>query len=155
MDFDEDKIDAAVDDIIAQLKGETNKIKNVEVEYPDLQPEDVDKFIIDMASKLVTDAASVIQQAKNAQTANEVIALSEIIKSTGSVLEILQKRKIADNKNKTSKELTQMNIEAKKELPDGGTQREGITFSREEIFKLISENAKKSNEPPEPPVIDV
>lgn len=153
MDEEEDNIENDIDNIIFQLKNSNNSMKKVEKEYPDLTPEEVDSFILKHASKVIVDASEAIADIKDSVsrggTSNDIIAFSELIKSFSSAVDILSKRKIADNKNKTQKEIKQMDIDAKSENGDQEEDIARLELSREEVFKLIL--AKKNT----PTVIDI
>jgi len=49
-------------------------------------------------------------------TSNDAIAFAEVLKSFTSAVEILNKRQIAHEKNKTQKEIKTMDMESKKEI---------------------------------------
>jgi hypothetical protein len=143
-DYDPD-IEKDIDNIISQLKNSNYSMKKVEKEQPNLTHEEVDDFILKQASQVISDASQAISDIKDTVsrggTANDIIAFSELIKAFSSAVDILGKRKIADNKNKTQKEIKQMDIDAKADSgesnPDGIARLE---LTREEVFKLILSN---------------
>ena len=158
MDEYEEDLENEVNDIIHQIKNQGKQINSPDITklYPDLLPEQVDSFILKYTSMVVMDLAQAIQeQTRVTETATDIIALAELAKSFQGNIEILQKRKIADNKNITQKEVKQMDIDARSSqalLGDGGNTPNGIFASREEIIKgmatVLLENSKTSVEVP-------
>jgi hypothetical protein len=138
--FSEDEIDDAANDIINQLKNQTKSLKNVEREYPELSPEEVDSFVLKYGSIAVIELADALKSQSDIvrQTGDDkqVIALAELAKSFQGNLEVLQKRSIADNKNQTSIKIKEMDIESKKESQER-EEHHRITMSREELFKIM------------------
>lgn len=139
-DYDYD-LETAANDIISQIKNQGKSLKAAEkAEYPELSKEEVDAFILVQASNVIRDSASVISAMKGdlmaGGTANDAIAFAEVLKSFTSAVEILNKRQIADEKNKTQKEIKTMDMEAKKEIAsEDNTNR--ITLSQNEIIKQM------------------
>lgn len=164
-DFDEE-LDEEVNDIISQIKNQGKKINfmNVEKEYPELTPDQVDSFVLKYASKVIIDLAKAIEEQSDivsqGGSAQDVVALSELGRAFQGNLEVLQKRKIADNKNVVQKEIKQMDINAKGSellLGNGSQEKGGVYASREEIIKgmalVLLENGK--GETKEAPPIDI
>lgn len=165
--FDDDDYDleGRANDIISQIKNQGKTLKKVErqaEEHPELNKEDVDKFILEQASNVIRDSASVISELKDnlliGATANDAIAFAEVLKSFTSAVEILNKRQIADDKNKTQKEIKTMDIESKKEIAEeDNTNR--LMLSQNEIIKhmLTLGNKKEVVEESKPDnkIIDV
>ncbi len=148
-DYDYD-LDAAANDIISQIKNQGKSLKAAEkAEYPELSKEEVDAFILTQASNVIRDSASVISSLKDdlmaGATANDAIAFAEVLKSFTSAVEILNKRQIADEKNKTQKEIKVMDIDSKKEIASEDNQNR-IMLSQNEIIKqmlkISSDNAE-------------
>ena len=46
MEYQDDSLDEVADSIIDQLKNQGQNLKNIEKDYPELSPEDVDSFIL-------------------------------------------------------------------------------------------------------------
>lgn len=146
MEYNDNDLDEVADDIINQLKNQNRSLKNVEKEYPELSPEEVDSFILKYGSKAVIDLADVLKEQSDLvkQTGDEkqVIALAELAKSFQGNLEVLQKRSIANNKNDTSVKIKQMDIDSKKEA-QAQEEVTRLTMSREELFKIMLQQAKE------------
>ena len=168
MDEYDTDLDNEVNDIISQIKNQGKKInlQNVEKDYPELTPDQVDAFVLKYASRVIIDLAQAVQDqaevVKDAGTSSDVVALSELARAFQGNVEILQKRKIADNKNVSQKEIKQMDIDSKSSqllLGDSDTSSNGnFTASREEMLKAVARAIlEKPVEPTmeETPVIDV
>lgn len=140
MEYDDNDLDEVADDIINQLKNQDRSLKNIEKEYPELSPEEVDSFILKYGSKAVIDLADVLKEQADLvkQTGDEkqVLALAELAKSFQGNLEVLQKRSIANNKNDTAVKIKQMDIDSKKESQEH-EEMTRLTMSREELFKIM------------------
>lgn len=147
MEYDDDTLDEVADDIINQLKNQSRSLKNIEKEYPELSPEEVDSFVLKYGSKAIIDLADVLKEQADLvkQTGDEkqVLALAELAKSFQGNLEVLQKRSIANNKNETAVKIKQMDIDSKKEAQE---QEEitRLTMSREELFKIMLQQTKET-----------
>lgn len=151
MEYDDNDLDEVADDIINQLKNQDRSLKNIEKEYPELSPEEVDSFILKYGSKAVIDLADVLKEQADLvkQTGDEkqVLALAELAKSFQGNLEVLQKRSIANNKNDTAVKIKQMDIDSKKESQEH-EEMTRLTMSREELFKIMIQQTtdiKKEN----------
>ena len=163
---DEDDLDSQLDDvandIINQLKNQTKSLKNVEREYPELTPEQVDAFVLKYGSIAVIELADALKSQTEIvrQTGDDkqVVALAELAKSFQGNLEVLQKRNIADNKNQTAIKIKEMDIESKKETQER-EENHRITMSREELFKIMIQQKLADKQPkdakPSDDVIDI
>lgn len=137
-DYDSD-LDNVANDIISQIKNQGKSLKKAEkIQRTELASEDVDDFIRTQASQVILDAAEVIGELKDVITSgaspNDVIAFSELLNAFTHAMEVLNKKQIADSKNKTQKEIKVMDIESKKEIAqEDNTNR--IMLSQNEIIK--------------------
>ena len=150
MDEDYDEIDGEVNDIISQIKNQSKMLKSPDKKRPDLKKEDLEDFIIKNAANVVQDSSDMVERMKIEVMAgadsNLIEATSELVRATTSALDSLIKLKTADDKLKSQKEITEMNIEARKNNDEGGPQ--GLLLSREDILKALTEKKR------EPEVID-
>lgn len=146
MEYNDDELDEVANDIINQLKNQNHNLKNIEKEYPELSPDEVDTFILKYGSKAIIDLADVLKEQADLvrQTGDEkqVIALAELAKSFQGNLEVLQKRSIANNKNDTAVKIKQMDIDSKKEAQEKEDVTR-LTMSREELFKIMLQQTKE------------
>lgn len=146
-DFDYD-LDNAANDIISQLKNQSKSLKAVEkTEHPELTKEEVDKFILEQASNVIRDSATVISELKDnliaGGTSMDAVAFAEVLKSFTSAVEILNKRQIADEKNKTQKEIKTMDLDSKKEIAQEDNSNR-LLLSQNEIIKQMLAISNKS-----------
>ena len=140
MEYYEETLDDVANDIIDQLQNQGRGLKNIEKDYPQLLPEEVDSFILKYGSMAVIDLSEVLKEqselVKQTGDDKQVIALAELAKSFQGNLEVLQKRNIANNKNETSLRIKQMDIDSKKESQEK-EEHTRLTMSREELFKIM------------------
>ena len=140
MEYQDDSLDEVADSIINQLKNQGQNLKNIEKDYPELSPEDVDSFVLKYGSMAVIDLADVLKEqselVKQTGDDKQVLALAELAKSFQGNLEVLQKRSIANNKNDTAVKIKQMDIDSKKESQEH-EEMTRLTMSREELFKIM------------------
>lgn len=148
---DDDDLNDEVDDIISQIKNQTRILKKPENTVPDLKKEDLENFVIVNAAKVVQNSMEMVDQLKIEVMAGAdsklIESVSELVKATTSAIDSLSKLKIAEDKNKTQKEITQMNIDAK--ITKDEEKSTGYLMSREEIIKALM------NKPVENKVIDI
>ena len=64
MDNTEDELDRDVDNIIFQIKNQGKNLKTVQRDRPELQKEDLERFVIDNASTVVMDSIEMVQSLK-------------------------------------------------------------------------------------------
>jgi hypothetical protein len=156
----EDDLDQDVDNIIAQLKNQTKKINDVAKERIQLEKGDIEKFIIDNASNVVTDCVDMIQSLKlDVQAGGD----SKLIESTAtlvnaftSAIDALSKLKLSEDKINAQKEIKQMDISAKLIANnENETSAKGVYISREELIKGLLDYKKSDVPPPQPPAIDI
>lgn len=156
MEDDED-LDRDVDSIIAQIKNQGKSIKNVEKARPELNKEDLEKFIIDNAASVVADSIEMIQSLKLDVMAGGdsrmVESTAELVKAVTGAIDALSKLKLSDDKIKAQKEIKKMDIDAKGEAQLLGNQA-GVFLSREEIIRNLF-NRVEEPKVKEPPAIDV
>lgn len=140
-----------IDSLISQLQGadklENNAIKSLKP----VEKANVEDFIINQASELITktsasiDTLNAILQA--APTPKDTEALAQLIQSYTSALETLTKLVITDKKNATAKELKQMEIDNRKKQGDNPSPGDVRKMSRDEVYKMLFENQPKDVEP--------
>lgn len=140
-----DDLDHVADSIMDQLKNGYSK-EEIEKEYPELTPEQVEEFILKYGSKAIIDMSDALTDMSKtltqAGTDRDMIAFAEMTKSFQGLLDMLQKRGIAREKNDTQVKIKEMDIESKKESGDDvGKSSSHIGMSREELFKVIKKNA--------------
>lgn len=142
-----DDIDINPDDLISQLKSiptDSKKLQRVVQEHPEIKKEELEDFIIQKSSKLIHDSLEMIDNMKEVvhhlPDADNMAALSELVKASTGAIETLNKLLIQDKKSKTTLTSKKMEIDSKKELQQSD-QRHSLTMSREEVIaKLLDKN---------------
>lgn len=138
-------------DILEELSDEelmeyTEEPKEPEEEVTD---ENVNEFILKQASTLVRDNMEIMEKVKHkiasAQNAEEIKALSELIRATNSTLDTLTKISLQNKKEKSATAVKQIEHEHRKELPDA-PKTQIIVGTREDVFRQIAEAEKKATE---------
>lgn len=160
MDYDDDdELDNEVNDIISQIKNQSKNFKKEETEIPELNRENLEELLLRTAAKVITHSVEVMEKMKDDVIASAdskmLESYSAHTKATTSALETLLKFKNAEDKIKAQKEIAQMNIDSKitKGDDDDGTPK--LTFTRNDILKLL-EKKKDDDAPPAVPVtVDV
>ena len=131
-----------VDDILSQLKEHTVEIKKSE--DIKLEETDVKKFLITKTGTLVQtaiDSMQSIQQALGQSTdADEITALAKLIEASAKAIDTLNTLHNAQERNKTSKEVKQMEIDARERMNrDDNEVKKNLIFNREDLFKILTE----------------
>jgi len=143
---DDAQLDSTVNSILTQLKDTTTLSKKVEkLPEADLSKENLENFVIKYASRLIVDATESVEYIKDnvqvAPTAEDVVSLAELIKSTSSALEVLNKIVANNKKADTSLTIKKMDIENKREELDIKVNN-NLIASREEMMNQLFKKAK-------------
>lgn len=143
---DQENLDTTVDSILSQLKTTPTLLKKVnQVSKDEITKENLENFVIQYASRLIENATESVEYIKDnvqaAPTADDVISLAELIKSTSGALEVLNKIVNTNKKSDTSVKIKQMDVESKREELDTKVGL-ALTASREEMMKQLMNNAK-------------
>ena len=113
-------------------------------EMEPLEKEEVEQFIINKSSKLISDSMEMIENMKevvfHVPDADNVSSLAELIKASTGAIETLNKLVTQDKKSQTQIQVKQLDIQSKKLLQDS-EQDHKLKLSREEVLKnLINGN---------------
>lgn len=143
---DDTQLDSTVDSILTQLKDTTVLSKKVEkLPDADVNKENLENFVIQYASRLIVDATESVEYIKDnvqaAPTAEDVVSLAELIKSTSSALEVLNKIVVNNKKADTSLTIKKMDVESKREELDV-RMNNNLIASREEIMNQLFKKVK-------------
>ena len=144
---DDTELDNTVNSILDQLKTVPTVAKKVnEMPSGDISKEHLEKFVIQYASRLVENATESVEYIKDnvqaAPTADDVISLAELIKSTSGALEILNKIVINKDKLQNSVKIKEMDVASKREELEVKATT-SLIASRDEIMKqLMNKSAK-------------
>ena len=141
----DDDINSSVDDLLDQLQTSaqvTRDIKNND--NFKLESEDLQEFLLQYSGKLIKGSVEfvdeVTQYITNAPDAKDVESLSKLVGASAAAIETLNKIHIANEKNKSSKELKIMDIESKKQLQEDDNKTK-LLLNREELMKQLIDDA--------------
>jgi hypothetical protein len=141
----DDDINSSVDDLLDQLQTSaqvTRDIKNKD-DFK-LESEDLQEFLLQYSGKLIKGSVEfvdeVTQYITNAPDAKDVESLSKLVGASAAAIETLNKIHIANEKNKSSKELKIMDIESKKQLQEDDNKTK-LLLNREELMKQLIDDA--------------
>jgi len=142
-DEDDDFLNAEVDDIISQIKNQSKIVNKLPKEQPNLKKEDLEEFIITNAGKVVNHSLEMVENLKLEVLAGAdsklIESVSELVKATTSAIDALSKLKISEDKINAQKEITQMNIQAKIIRDEEENNTPKLTFTRNDIIKLLNQ----------------
>lgn len=140
-----------IGDLVDQLKNAEQFLKKPEKaeEEFDLNPEELEKFILNNAGKLVKKSIDMVDEVKQyvetAPESRDVSSLSELINASSSAIETLSKILVQNKRDKTQKEVKQMDIDGKKQLMQGEFNAK-MMLSRDdvmnELFKKVDKEEK-------------
>jgi len=131
-----------IGDLVDQLKNAEKYLKKPEKaeEEFNLDPEELEKFILNNAGKLVKKSIEMVDEVKQyvetAPESRDVSSLSELINASSSAIETLSKILVQNKKDKTQKEVKQMDIDGKKQLMQGEFNAK-IMLSRDDVMKEL------------------
>lgn len=118
-----------------------------------LDDSNLNEFILENAQKIVQEGVKTIKDLQSVVAitfdSKLILGYSDLVKATTSSLDTLNKLNIERAKIKNSKEIKLMDIEAKKQLPEGkGAQNTvNLICTREEIFKMLNGESEKTEKP--------
>jgi hypothetical protein len=141
-----------VDDIINQIKNQTSSLINVEKEFvaQTITKDEMEDFVIQTASEVVQHSLEMVQELKRDAIAsvdpNTINAVASLVKATTSAIDSLAKLKIAEDKNKTQKEIAKMNIESNINKDSSTNSKKGLELSRDEVFKFLTQGLESNKD---------
>ena len=140
----DENIEDQVGDILDQLKSAPKVIRKVE--SLNLTKENLEEFILKYAGDLVqtsSDAVNTINDhILSAPTAEDVVALAELIKASNSSIETLNKMLLTDKKHYTLIKIKQMDVDSRKKELDTAIGAK-LLMSREELMKQFLMNVSE------------
>jgi len=131
-----------IGDLVDQLKNAEKYLKKPEKaeEEFNLDPEELEKFILNNAGKLVKKSIDMVEEVKQyvetAPESRDVTSLSELINASSSAIETLSKILVQNKRDKTQKEVKQMDIDGKKQLMQGEFNAK-VMLSRDDVMKEL------------------
>ena len=135
----EEELDEAVNDIIAQIKG-NNKVVHEKKKDVHIDKENLEEFIMKSSGKLVNKSLEIVDNVNDyissAPENRDVAALAEVIKATSASIDTLQKLHSSNERNETQKEVKKMDVESKERLNIADNQTK-MLLSRDDIMKAL------------------
>jgi hypothetical protein len=112
-----------------------------------LTKENIEKFVIEKAGKLVEESIDVVSNVKeyisSAPESKDVGSLADLIAATSTAIETLNKIIVADKRNDTTIKTKEMDIASRKEMKEADNTSKLLT-TREQVFKMLIDSANKS-----------
>ncbi len=141
----DDDINSSVDDLLDQLQTSAQVTRDIKSKDDfKLESEDLQEFLLQYSGKLIKGSVEfvdeVTQYITNAPDAKDVESLSKLVGASAAAIETLNKIHIANEKNKSSKELKIMDIESKKQLQEDDNKTK-LLLNREELMKQLIDDA--------------
>tara|TARA_R110002167_G_scaffold44372_1_gene133528 strand:+ start:218 stop:685 length:468 start_codon:yes stop_codon:yes gene_type:complete len=130
--------------LVDQLREGNTLAKKVQKEDFNLEPGDLEQFILNNSGRLIQDSMDTIDNIKqfiiSAPEPEDVHSLAELYKASTGALETLNKIFLQQKKAETTIKVKTMDIESKSQLAD--IKQDKLTFTREEIFDQLLNSGK-------------
>lgn len=156
-DFEDDDLDEEINDILSQIRNREKIPQTPSTPREPLEKKDMEDFIIQNAASVVRDSVEMVENLKRSVSASaepEIInAMSALLGSTTRAIDSLTKLKIAEDKNRTQKEVSQMQIDGKQKKDDDNNK--GFLISREEVIKALMEKKNEDSPKIDPITVDI
>lgn len=141
-----------LDVLLDQLKGDeslSSMVSQQSANKIDVNDDNVNEFIMQKAGKLIEDGIDAVDALKQTILASfepdELSAYSDLIKSVTKAIDTMNKINLQNKKEKAQKELKEMDIKAKKELPEPKSNTNVLIATREEIMSNFLKDVKKES----------
>lgn len=139
-------IDSITDDIVSQLKNTINS-PSTPSPQPQINPENLEQYIVNQSSSLVDQAMQVVGSLKDyvaigGADAKEISAFAEVVNAAAGAIESLNKMHATKERTKTAIQLKQMDIESRMEIAEQDNMTR-LVLGREEMLKMLIEDSKK------------
>lgn len=139
-----EELNEMVGDLLEQLNDASKKADVAKKETNPLKKEDMERFVVEKAGKLVEESLEVVSNVKDyifsAPESKDVGSLADLIAATSAALETLNKIIVTDKRNETVIKAKEMDIAIKKELKEAdGNQK--LLATREQVFKMLIDTA--------------
>ena len=137
-------------DILEELAGE-DLLEDIQEDnrFDNVTDNNVNDFVLEYGSRLVKDGMDSIKKIKgritSGQDADEISALSEMMRAMNSTLDTLTKISLQNKKEQSAKDVKEMDYKQRKELPEG-PKTQIIVGTREDIFKQLLDSEKEATE---------
>jgi hypothetical protein len=141
----DENINDTIGDIIEQLQSNNKHVVEARVERDPLKKEELEDFVIKKGGELIQDALEMVQTIRNDVAAapddKNIEAFASLISATANAIDTLNRNLISAKKNETTVTVKKMDIDSRKELQAAESETK-LTLTREEIFKMLLNNAK-------------
>ena len=142
-----DELNEMVGDLLSQLQDANKKAEEAKKENNPLKKEDIERFVIEKAGRLVEESIDVVSNVReyisSAPESKDVGSLAELIGATATAIETLNKIIVSDKKNETIIKAKEMDITSRKELKQVDNNNK-LLATREQVFKMLIDSANKS-----------
>ena len=142
-----DELDDIVNSIQSQLQEQ--RIRASEIDYEDVNLDNLEAFLLKNTGKLITQSVSLVEELATAlggaADSRDVLALAELVKAGTGAAEILNKLKIAIDKNVATKEVKQMDIDSKERI-NNNTNTTNLLMNREELITKLLKDTEELEE---------
>lgn len=142
-----EELNEMVGDLLEQLKDANKQAEQVKKQAEPLTKENMEKFVIEKAGRLVEESLDVMTNVKDyissAPESKDVGSLSDLIAATATAIETLNKIIVTDKRNETLIKTKEMDIASRKELKEVDSNTKLLT-TREQVFKMLIDSANNS-----------
>ena len=142
-----EELNEMVGDLLEQLNDANKKAEEVKKENNPLTKDNIEKFVIEKAGRLVEQSLDVVANVKDyissAPESKDVGSLADLVAATSTAIETLNKIIVTDKKNETLIKSKEMDITSRKELKESDNTTKLLT-TREQIFKMLIDSANQS-----------
>ena len=142
-----DELNEMVGDLLGQLQEANKKAVVAQKESDPLTKENIEKFVIENAGKLVKESLEVVTNVKDyissAPENKDVSSLADLIAATSTAIETLNKIIVTDKRNETVIKAKDMDIKSRKELKEVDNTTK-LLATREQVFKMLIDSANTS-----------
>lgn len=142
-----EELNEMVGDLLEQLKDANKQIEQVKKTPEPLTKENMEKFVVEKAGRLVEESLEVMSNVKDyissAPESKDVGSLAELIAATSTAIETLNKIIVTDKRNETLIKAKEMDIKSRHELKEADNQNK-LLATREQVFKMLIDSANRS-----------
>ena len=142
-----EELNEMVGDLLSQLNVANKKAEVVAKESNPLTKENIERFVIEKAGKLVEESIDVVTNVKeyisSAPESKDVGSLADLIAATATAIETLNKIIVTDKRNDTTIKAKEMDIASRRELKETDNTTK-LLATREQVFKMLLDRTNQS-----------
>jgi len=135
-------------DIVNQLKEQQSSEQHTQP-LQTLTTDELEQFLLTNAATLIRDSVQTVGELRTqmgpGSDPKELTGFAEIIKATSQALESLNRVYVTREKNKSAKEIKQMDIDSKQKIVED-INNTRILMNREDLLKQLIENTLSDGE---------